>query len=37
VIASMSRSLDDPRDWSATLGLEIEPIGAVRAVLDLVK
>jgi hypothetical protein len=37
VVVSMNRSLDDPRDWSALLGLEVEPIGAVHAVIDLVK
>ncbi|HEY5920988.1 MAG TPA: hypothetical protein VIV11_04925 [Kofleriaceae bacterium] len=37
VVASMNRSMDDPRDWSATVGLEVEPIGVVRAVLDLAK
>jgi len=37
VVASLNRSLDDPRDWSATLGLEIDPIGAIHAVLDFVK
>jgi hypothetical protein len=37
IVASMNHSLDDPRDWSATIGLEIEPIGAVHAVLDLAK
>jgi hypothetical protein len=31
----VNRSLDNPADWSATIGLEIEPIGAVHAVLDL--
>jgi len=36
VVVSMNRSLDDPRDWSATLGLELEPIGAVHAAIDLV-
>jgi hypothetical protein len=35
LVATMNRSLDDPRDWSATLGLEVEPIGVVHAVLDL--
>jgi hypothetical protein len=37
LVASMNRSRDNPRDWSATIGLEVEPIGAVRAVLDLAK
>jgi hypothetical protein len=34
-IASLNRSTSDPRDWSALFGLEIEPIGAIHAVLDL--
>jgi len=33
VVASMNRSLDDPHDWSATFGLELEPIGALSYVL----
>jgi hypothetical protein len=37
IVASVNHSLDDPRDWSATIGLEVEPIGAVHAVLDLAK
>jgi hypothetical protein len=35
LVAAMNRSLDDPREWSATVGVEIEPIGVVHAVLDL--
>jgi len=35
LVASVNRSLDDPHDWSATIGLEVEPIGALHAVLDL--
>jgi hypothetical protein len=27
----------DPREWSATLGVEIEPIGDVRALIDHLK
>ena len=34
VVFSMNRSIEDPREWSATMGLEVEPIGAVRALLD---
>jgi len=37
VIVSVNRDLDEPHDWSATVGLEVEPIGAVEAVLDLLK
>lgn len=35
IVASLNRSLDDPREWSALFGLEVEPLGAVHAVLDL--
>jgi len=35
IVTSVNHSLDDPRDWSATIGFEIEPIGALHAVLDL--
>jgi hypothetical protein len=37
LVASVNRSLDDPHDWSATVGLEVEPIGAVHAVIDVVR
>jgi hypothetical protein len=30
LVATVTRELDDPRVWSATLGLEFEPIGALR-------
>jgi hypothetical protein len=30
VVASMTRSTDDPRDWCATFGVELEPIGVLR-------
>jgi hypothetical protein len=36
VVVSVDRALDAPHDWSATLGLEIDPIGAVHALYDLV-
>jgi hypothetical protein len=36
LVVAANRSLDDPRAWSATLGIELEPIGALHAVLDLV-
>lgn len=36
VVVSMNRSLDDPHDWSATVGFEVEPIGALHALHDLV-
>lgn len=32
---SVTRSIDDPRDWSATVGLEVEPLGALRYLLGL--
>lgn len=35
VVASATRSLDDPRRWSATLGLETEPLGAIRYLLGI--
>ena len=28
-------SLDDPRDWSVTGGLEVEPVGAIRYLLGI--
>ncbi|NVB79590.1 MAG: carboxypeptidase regulatory-like domain-containing protein [Kofleriaceae bacterium] len=36
LVVSVNRSIDQPHDWSATAGLEVEPIGAVHALLDLV-
>jgi hypothetical protein len=36
LVASVNRSLDDPREWSAIFGVEVEPIGALQAVFDLV-
>jgi hypothetical protein len=35
LVASATRSLDDPRDWSAIAGLEVEPIGALRYLLGI--
>jgi hypothetical protein len=35
LVASVTRSVDDPRDWSATAGLEFEPVGAVRYLLGV--
>ena len=35
VVVSVNRAIDEPHDWSATVGLEVEPIGAVHALLDL--
>jgi len=34
LVASVNRSRDD-RAWSATLGIEVEPLGALRAVFDI--
>jgi hypothetical protein len=36
VVLSVNRAIDEPHDWSATVGLEVEPIGAIRAVVDAV-
>lgn len=33
VVATVTRAFDDPRDWSATIGVEFEPIGALRMML----
>jgi hypothetical protein len=35
VAGSFTRSIEDPTDWSATLGLEIEPFGTLRYVLGI--
>ena len=32
IVASVSRAVDDPKDWSGTLGIEFEPIGSLRYV-----
>lgn len=34
VIVTTNHSLDEPGNWSATLGLEVEPSGVVRALFD---
>ena len=36
VILSTNHSLDEPGMWSALLGLEVEPLGAVRALVERV-
>jgi hypothetical protein len=36
VVVSVNRAIDVPHDWSATLGLEVEPLGAAHALFDLV-
>lgn len=35
IVAVASRAYDDPKDWSATLGIEFEPVGALRYVLGI--
>ncbi len=35
VVATATQSRLDPHDWSATVGLEFEPIGALRYVLGI--
>jgi hypothetical protein len=35
VVATMTRAYRDPADWSATLGLELEPVGALRYLLGV--
>jgi len=35
VVVSVNRVIDEPHDWSATVELEIEPISAAHALLDL--
>jgi hypothetical protein len=34
-VLSASRAHADPADWQATLGLEVEPIGALRYLLGI--
>ena len=35
VVATATRAIDDPGRWSATLGLETEPMGALRYLLGI--
>ena len=35
VVGSYTRAVDDPRIWSATLGVETEPVGALRYLLGI--
>jgi len=35
IVLAATRAYRDPQDWSATLGLEIEPVGAVRYLLGI--
>ncbi|MEZ4402542.1 MAG: hypothetical protein R3B06_21140 [Kofleriaceae bacterium] len=35
VVATATQAIDDPAQWSATLGLETEPVGALRYLLGI--
>lgn len=35
LVATATRAIEDPRDWSITAGLEVEPIGAIRYLLGI--
>lgn len=35
VVATYTRAIDDPRDFTATIGLETEPVGALRYLLGI--
>jgi len=35
VVLAATRAYSDPRDWTATLGLEVEPVGALRYLLGI--
>jgi len=35
LVAAATRAVDDPNDWSATFGVEVEPIGAIRYLLGI--
>jgi len=34
-VVTATRAVDDPRIWSTTLGLEVEPVGALRYLLGI--
>lgn len=34
-VLAATRAYRDPRDWTATLGLEVEPVGALRYLLGI--
>ncbi|HEY1550763.1 MAG TPA: hypothetical protein VGG28_23195 [Kofleriaceae bacterium] len=36
IVLGVDRAIDAPNDWSATVGLEVDPIGALHAIYDLV-
>jgi len=35
IVTAMNRSLDNPRDWSVTVGLEFEPLGLAQYIYDV--
>ena len=35
IVASFTRSIVDPKDWTGSLGIEFEPVGAIRYVLGI--
>ena len=35
IVANVTQSRSDARDWSATVGLELEPVGALRYLLGI--
>ncbi|MCB9562940.1 MAG: hypothetical protein H6709_11415 [Kofleriaceae bacterium] len=35
LVASATRALDDPADWSVNVGVEVEPVGALRYLLGI--
>ena len=35
LVASVSRAVDDPKDWSGSLGIEFEPVGSLRYVAGI--
>jgi hypothetical protein len=37
LVMTMNRSTDDARDWSMTIGLEVEPLGLLQAAYDKLK
>jgi hypothetical protein len=35
LVASVTRAIEDARDWTATVGIEVEPFGALRYLLGI--
>jgi hypothetical protein len=35
IMLVVTRAYDEPRDWTGTLGIEVEPVGALRYVLGI--